>query len=209
VIILDKPGSPQSMILAGHVSPASGDPASLTIGTMNDVFGGKFTARINMNLREDKGWAYGAYTFMPGAKGQRPYIVYAPVQTDKTKESLAEIIREFSDFLGDRPASQEELDRVIKDNTRSLPGRFETANAVLGSLMSSARYGRDYDYVTTLKTQYEAMTTEALGESAAAVLAPDRLVWLIIGDREKIEAGVRELGIAEVEVWDQDGNPIE
>lgn len=209
VIILDKPGSPQSMILAGHISPPSGDPNNLTNETMNDVFGGKFTARINMNLREDKGWAYGAYTFIPGARGQRPYIVYAPVQTDKTSESLAELLREFSEYLGERPASQEELERVIKDNTRSLPGQFETSGAVLGSLMSNARYGRDYDYVTTLKGQYEAMTTDGIMASAHDVLAPDQLVWLIIGDREKIEAGVRALGIAEVEVWDKDGNPIE
>ncbi|NBP80213.1 insulinase family protein, partial [bacterium] len=99
VYLIDKPGAPQSLILAGHVAPPTGVDNNIDILTMNDVIGGSFTARVNMNLREDKGWAYGAYTFMEDARGQRPWLVYAPVQTDKTTDSIKELIREMDAFL--------------------------------------------------------------------------------------------------------------
>ena len=86
VMIVDKPGSPQSLILAAHIAPPTGAPNNIAIGAMNDIIGGGFMGRVNMNLREDKGWAYGAQTFSPGARGQRMWMVYAPVQTDRTAD---------------------------------------------------------------------------------------------------------------------------
>lgn len=200
VIIVDKPGSPQSLILAGHVAPPSNAENAIAINAMNDVLGGQFTARVNMNLREDKGWAYGAYTFLQGARGQRPYMVYAPVQTDRTKDSIAELVRELNAIKSDRPASDAEIQRSIYSNTRSLPGAFETADAVLGSLTSSARYGRDWNYPATLKDQYEALTRSDIEAAARDVVHPESLVWVVVGDREKIEGGIRELDLGPVEV---------
>ena len=89
VILIDKPDSPQSLILAGHTAPGLGTERDLAIDAMNDVLGGNFNARVNMNLREDKGWAYGAQTLLQSATGPRPFLVYAPVQTDRTGDSLA------------------------------------------------------------------------------------------------------------------------
>lgn len=200
VIIVDKPGSPQSLILAGHVAPPSNVDNNVAISAMNDVIGGQFSARVNMNLREEKGWAYGAYTFFQGARGQRPWMVYAPVQTDKTKESLAELIRELNDYKTSRPATADEIDRVILSNTRSLPGAFETADDVLGSLVSSARYGRDWDYPSTLTGKYQALDAAQISAAANDVIHPESLVWLIVGDREKIEAGIRALEIGPIEI---------
>ena len=200
VIIVDKPGSPQSLILAGHVAPPSNAPDAVAITGMNDIIGGQFSARINMNLREDKGWAYGAFTFMQGARGQRPWLVYAPVQTDKTKESLAEIVKELDAFKTTRPATKEEIGRMILNNTRSLPGSFETAGSVIGSLEASARYGRPWDYPATLTAKYEALDAATLKAAADEVIHPESLVWLIVGDRAKIEAGIRSLNLGPVEI---------
>ena len=198
VYLVDKPDAPQSLILAGHVAPPEGVENNIAIQTMNDALGGQFTARVNMNLREDKGWAYGAYTFLWGARGQRPWMVYAPVQTDRTVDSLRELMREFDDFLGDHPATEDELDRNVKNSVRSLPGQYETATAVLNTLMANNRYGRPDDYAMTLKGKYENLTTGQLHEAAAEVIKPNKLTWLVVGDLEEIEQPIREMGLGEV-----------
>ena len=154
VYIIDKPGSPQSLILAGHVAPPTGVQNSIAIEAMNDIIGGTFTARVNMNLREDKGWAYGARTLLRDARGQRMWLVYAPVQTDRTRDSLAELVREFEDYISNSPAREDELEKVVLNNVNSLPGRFETSGAVLGSMLTNQRFGRADDYVETLKGRY-------------------------------------------------------
>ncbi|MEZ5893906.1 MAG: pitrilysin family protein [Parvularculaceae bacterium] len=198
VILVDKPGSPQSLILAAHVAPSSSAPNDIAINAMNDIIGGQFTARVNMNLREDKGWAYGAFTFLQGAAGQRPFMVYAPVQTDKTKEALQELLKELKGYLGPKPATADELNRAVLNNVRSLPGSFETAASVLGSLTASARYGRPWNYPETLTDQYEALTIADIKAAAAEVIHPDSLVWVIVGDREQIEAGVASLNLGPI-----------
>lgn len=209
VIIVDKPGSPQSLILAGHLFPSSGDPAFQTQEMANDILGGEFTARVNMNLREDKGWAYGAQTITTGARGQRMWLVYAPVQTDKTKESVAELGKEFSEYLGDRPATAEELSIFVAKRINSLPGQFETANSVLNSLLSNNRYGRSNDYVPSLKGQFQSLDIDEIKAEAQAHIHPGSLTWLIVGDRAQIEDGIRELDLGPIEVWDADGNVLE
>ena len=200
VIIVDKPGSPQSLILAGHVAPPTGAPNNIALNAMNDILGGQFTARVNMNLREDKGWAYGAYTFFQDARGQRPYLVYAPVQTDKTKESVAELLKELNGYKTTRPATSQELKRAVDNNTRSLPGSFETSGDVLASLVSSNRFGRPWDYPATLKEQFESLTLQDIKAAAAEAVHPESLVWVIVGDRAKIEAGIASLNLGPIEV---------
>ncbi len=207
VIIVDKPGSPQSMILAGSLAPPTGVDNNIAIEAMNDILGGQFTARVNMNLREEKSWAYGAYTFMQGARGQRPWLVYAPVQTDKTADSMAELVREFEDYLGDRPATAEELAKVVANSTKALPGQFETGAAVLGSLRSNLRYGRPLDYASSLPGRYGALDLEDIGEAAAQVVNPDSLIWIVVGDRAEIEGAVRALDLGPVAIWTDDGDP--
>src|SRR5262249_41275610 len=141
VYLIDKPQAPQSIILASLAAPPTGDPADLAYEQMNDVLGGPFTARINMNLREDKHWSYGARSSFGRAKGPRLITVNAPVQTDKTKESMQEIEKELEGIIGDRPAKPEELDLVKRQSTLSLSGSWETNAAVLGSISQILRYG--------------------------------------------------------------------
>ena len=199
-VIIDRPGSPQSFILAGHVAPPTGVENNIAINAMNEVLGGNFVSRINLNLREDKGWSYGSQTLLVGAKGQRPFILFAPVQTDKTGASIGEAKREFADYLNDRPATAEELERVKLDNVRSLPGQFETSNAVMGSLLSSNRYGRPLNYPETLPEQYRSLSIGDVHSAASDVVRADQMIWLIIGDAEKIRAEVEAAGIGPVEV---------
>jgi len=200
VIIVDRPNSPQSLILAGLIGPEGTVENPEVYSAMNDAIGGSFSARVNMNLREDKGWSYGAQTLLWGARGQRPWIVYAPVQTDRTADSLAELLREFNEFTSTNPATPEELERSINNSTRSLPGQFETAAAVRGSLVSSQNYGRDWDYPASLTERYRSLDLDEVRAAAQEVVHPEQLVWLIVGDAAQIEESIRALDMGEIEV---------
>lgn len=209
VIIVDKPGSPQSLILAGHIAPPTGVPENIAISTMNDIIGGQFTARVNMNLREDKGWAYGAFTFMPEARGQRMWLVYAPVQTDRTGDSIKELLGEFDGYLSDEKATDSELDKSVKNNVNSLPGQFETGGAVLQSMLSNQRFDRDDDYVESLTGKYESLDLDEVHDAADNVIKANRLTWLVVGDREQIESELRALELGPLSIMDADGNLVE
>jgi zinc protease len=200
VYLVDKPGAEQSVIITGNLAPPKNNPAEIAIEAMNNILGGDFGARINMNLREDKHWAYGAWSFLPGAKGQRPFIVFAPVETGKTKESLVEVNKELRGFLADRPAKAEELVRVQTSQTLRLPGSRETIDQVMGSIEDLVEYGLPDDYYQTYAAKVKALTLGDIARSAATVVHPDKLVWVVVGDRSKIEAGIRELGLGEVRV---------
>ena len=161
-----------------------------------------------MNLREDKHWSYGARTRLGDAIGPRAFVVNAPVQTDKTKESLLEIQKELADILGSRPATQTELDQAKAEETLTLAGRWETNSAVLASLAQLVRYELPDDYWTTYAGQVRALTTADVDAAAKTIIDPRRAVWIVVGDRAKIEPGVREAGIGEVVVIDADGKPV-
>jgi zinc protease len=200
VYLMDRPGSQQTLILAGNIAPPKNNPAEISIVTMNNILGGDFGARINMNLREDKHWSYGAETLLMSARGQRPFLVYAPVQTDKTKESLAEVDKELRDILGGRPATTQELARVKNSETLRLPGSRETIGQVLDSIVNLVQYDLPDDYYQTFAGKVRALTLADINQAAAEVVQPAHLVWVVVGDRAKIEAGVRELGLGEVRI---------
>jgi zinc protease len=176
---------------------------------MNEVLGGSFSARINMNLREDKHWAYGAYSFFVDAEGQRPFIAFAPVQTDKTVASMKEIQRELSQIVGSRPPTEAERDRAVDKKTLTLPGRWETAGAVASSLSEMVRFGYPDDYWESYPVEMRAQTAETLTRAARDVLHPDRLTWVVVGDRAKIEAGIRAAGFGEIRLVDADGKLVD
>ena len=136
---MDRPGSEQSIIFAGHLAPQKANPDEIAIETMNNVLGGVFSSRMNMNLREDKHWAYGAGTIVWGARGQRPFFAYAPVQGDKTKEALAEIAKELKGIASDKPVTAEELLKAQNSQTLELPGSWETIGGVGRSIADLVR----------------------------------------------------------------------
>ena len=176
---------------------------------MNGVLGGAFSARVNMNLREDKSWAYGAYTFVLGGAGPRPFIGYAPVQTDKTAPSMQELRNEMVAITSTRPPEDDELARVMDENTLSLPGNWETAGAVAGSLSQMVRYGYDDDYWDKYAGRMRELELADVTAAADKYVRPDKLVWVVVGDRRKIEQEVRALEFGKVTFLDENGNEIE
>jgi len=209
VYLLDRPGSEQSMIVAGHVVPAKRDPADLAIDSLNALLGGSFTARLNMNLREGKHWSYGSYSQLLDAAAQRPWFAYAPVQTDKTAEAMAEIQRELAGLRGAAPPTAAELAKIQDKKTLTLPGRWQTNGAVLNDLSELVRFGLPDDHWDTFAARVRALALPDLEAQAARVLQPARLVWVVVGDRQKIEPGIRALGLGELHFLDPDGNPAE
>ena len=200
VYLVDRPGSEQSLILAGNAAPPKNNPEEIPITAMNDILGGDFGARINMNLREDKHWSYGAQTLLIGAVGQRPFLVYAPVQTDKTKESLEELSKELHGIRGDRPATADELTRVKKSETLRLPGSRETIGEVANSIEDLVQYSLPDNYYDTYASKMREVSLADVNKAAEGVVEPDHMVWVVVGDRAKIEAGVRGLGLGDVKV---------
>jgi predicted Zn-dependent peptidase len=208
VFLIDRPGSPQSMILAGSLAPSTMAKNNLQIQTMNGAFGGSFTSRLNMNLREDKHWAYGAFSFLQNAQGQRPFLLYAPVQTDKTAQSIAEILKEANGVIGGKPLTAAEIDKIKVGDVRSMPGSYQTTSAVMGALQGIVSYHRPDDYVQTLKARTEAQTDADVEAAAKQIIHPDQLTWVIVGDLSKIEAPIRALKLGELQVIDAEGKPV-
>jgi len=206
VYIMDRPDAIQSEIFAGFLIPPRSDPDDLAISTMNTVLGGNFTARVNMNLREDKRWSYGARTQIIATRGQRPFLVQAPVQSDKTTESVKELVSELRDIVGERPVTSAERDRVIRGRTLTLPGRWETNGAVLASIAEMEQFGLPDDHFDTLADRLGGITVEQLNAAARRVIQPEGVIWVIVGDKASIEEGLRGLNLGPVYEIDADGN---
>jgi zinc protease len=208
VYLIDRPGSLQSVIIAGQVAPPKANPKEVTIETMNGVLGGDFSSRVNMNLREDKHWSYGAYTFLRDARGQRPFVAYAPVQTDKTKEAVIELDKELRGIVKGRPVQPAELSRAQASLTLTLPGSWETMSALAATIGNIVTFGLDDRYYDTFADKVRAQTVESVTAVAGEVVHPDQLVWVVVGDRSKIEPGLRELKLGEIRFIDTDGKPV-
>jgi zinc protease len=208
VFILDKPDAPQSFVMAGHAAPSSADPDDIAIETMNTILGGEFVSRINMNLREDKHWSYGANSFLAGARGQRPFIILAPVQADKTKEAIAEIEQELEGILGQKPVTREEFENAKSTEVLQLPGQWETMASVESSLEKIVQYGLPDDHYQKFPTRVRQLTLDDVAKAAKKTVHPENVQWVVVGDRAKVEPKIRELGFAEIHVIDADGNII-
>ena len=208
VYIVDKPGAIQSVIITGVLAPPKANPDELAIESMNTILGGAFISRLNMNLRENKHWSYGAGSFVWPARAQRMFLAYAPVQTDKTKESMVEIGNELRAILKDRLITADELAMAKANLTQTLPGLWETNAAVSQSINEIIEFRLSPDYYSTYAGRIKTLAVNNLNEAAVKVVRPENLIWIIVGDREKIEKGIRELNIGEVQLIDADGNPV-
>nr|WP_299385391.1 pitrilysin family protein [Allomuricauda sp.] len=206
--LMNRPESQQSVIIAGHLTEKYGDLPEVAVGQMVSILGGDFTSRINMNLREDKHWAYGAGGFVLGSKEKRPFIVYAPVQTDKTAESVTELRKELSDFITTRPATQAELDKVKTNQVLKLPGQWETNSSVNGSIRNLLRYDLPDDYYQTYDESVRNLSLEELHQVSKQVVKPEAVNWFMVGDRAKIASKLDELGFDNIIEIDADGNPL-
>jgi predicted Zn-dependent peptidase len=196
IVVVDRPNSPQSFIAGGLITSASGhDEGIIDLVNANQALGGNFLARINMNLREDKGWSYGARGGPTVREGSVAYLVQAPVQADRTGDSLKELIREIGEFTTTNGVTDEELERIVNNEILQLPGQFETSASVLGGMQQLALFDRPQDYYEQLADRYRAQTTDSLDAAARAAIDINRFTWVVVGDRSVIDEQLADIGL--------------
>ncbi len=196
IVLIDRPNSPQSVIVAGRVLPISGGQQGLeALDLANEVLGDGFLSRLNLNLREDKGWSYGVRTDVRSPKGPRSLVLTAPVQADRTGDSIALILADMRAFPKAKGVNAAELARVTDGNIRGLPNQFETNDQVLGAVLANQLLGRPDDYQLSLPTRYRAIDATAIDAAAAQYLHADGLVFVVVGDRKVVEPQLKKLGL--------------
>ena len=208
IFLADKPSAPQSVIRAGHVTIPRHDADYYAFSLLNYVFGGQFTSRINMNLREDKGYSYGYMSSIEWAKGPSALLAGGSVQTEVTKEAIVETLNEVSDIRGQRPVTKEEFDDARNGILRGFASRFETNSQTLQQVASLTVFDLPLDYFSTYAAKIEAVTLDDVHRVATDRLDEDHLTVLVVGDREAIEPGLRDIGLPVVPV-DYEGRRIE
>ena len=209
VYLVDRPDSAQSIILVGTPQAPRIPAEDTRVSAFNALFGGNFTSRVNMNLREDKGWSYGARSIVSGGRGPRTFTIQAPVQTDQTKGALIELRKELTDIVGRKPPTAAEVDTVRTNTLLGLSSRWETADAVMGTLMDIHNFSLPADYWAKYPDAYRGVTPAEVEAMGKRLIPNQNHVWVIVGDRAKIEKGVRELNLGQVRVVDANGDLID
>ncbi|MBP1669527.1 MAG: peptidase, partial [Bacteroidetes bacterium] len=207
IYLIDKPEASQSVIFAGYLTAPYGQVSQIALDALNNILGGDFVSRLNMNLRENKHWSYGAGSVVLDAKAQRPYIAYVSVQMDKTMESIQEIEKEFSSIVSTKPVSDDEFNRVQRNMILQLPGRWETNRSVSGSLVEQVKFNLPDDCFKTYDARVRKLTTNELQQLSKQVVTADLINWFIVGDKAKILPDLLKLGYEITEV-DADGNVV-
>ncbi len=198
IYLVDKPGALHSVVIAGTVGPRATPDTEVALETMNNVFGGTFGARLNMNLREDKHWSYGAGSVLYAARAQRPFLAYASVQGDKTADSIAEIMKELQGMTATKPVTAEELEKVKQQQIFELPGAHETMNAVGNLLGDLLQLGLPLNFYDSYVQRVSKLTISDIQASAESLLQPENMIWMVVGDRTVVEQPLRDLGIGEI-----------
>lgn len=195
ILLFDRPKSPQSVIMAGKVLTAKGTDDLEVLRSANDIFGGNFLSRFNTNLRETKGWSYGVRSRISNDSDRLTWVAVAPVQADRTGDSIREFQSDLKAFLGDKGVTKEELQRTVNGNVRELPGSFETSTDVLGGLRQIVKFARPDNYYETLPKAYEAMTAAEIDAAARQSLSTGDLVYVIVGDAAVVKPQLDGLGL--------------
>ena len=205
--LVDKPGAVQSVIVAGHLGAPRNTPDYPALEVMNAILGGKFTSRINLNLREEKGYTYGARSLFMYRRFTGPFLAYAPVHTRFTRESLAELLKEIRGILGEKPVT----DAEVKDTKNYLilgyPKQFETIGKVAGKIGELAVYDLPADALERYVPEVDGISPAEVQSAAQKYLHPEKLLVVVVGDRAKIESGLRSLRLGEIGYLDPEGNP--
>ncbi|MEO8454424.1 MAG: pitrilysin family protein [Sphingomicrobium sp.] len=195
ILLINRPGAPQSNIVGAQLLPIDPRADIVPFDTANEVLGGTFLSRLNMDLRENKGWSYGVNGDESVLEHAVIYTVSAPVQADKTGDSLAEINQQIGDFLTTKGVTPDELKLTVANDINRLPGEFETSGAVLGAVMNIDVLGRPDNYYETLASKYRAQTTASLDQAARSALDPKGFVWIVAGDAAKLRPQLEKLGM--------------
>ena len=207
IYLVDRPNSAQSVVSIGHVGIDRGNPDYFPVVVMNSILGAGFTSRINMNLREDKGYTYGARSGFVFRRGAGPFSAGGDIQTAVTKEAIVELIKELNDIRGGRPVTQKELDYNKQSLIRRFPAGFETVGQISNQLSNLVVYGLPDTYFNDYISKVNAVTIADVDRVAKKYLDPSRMAIVIVGDRKVIEAGLKELGHP-ITILDTEGRPV-
>ena len=208
IFIVDRPGSAQSVVSVGQVGVDRSNPDYYALNVMNTILGGGFTSRINMNLREDKGYTYGARSGWSFRRGAGPFSAGGDIQTAYTKEAVAEFIKELNDIRGGRPVTQKELEYNKQSLIRRFPAGFETVGQMSQQLANLVVYDLPDSYINDYIAKVNAITVEDVNRVAKQYLDPAKMAIVIVGDRKVIEPGLKELGYG-ITILDTEGNALE
>ena len=207
IVIVDKPGAPQTALRAYGLGVAEGTADDEALEVMNYTLGGSFASRINMNLRERHGYTYGSGSGFIAYRDGGMFTAAGLVRTNVTAEAAKEMMGEIRHYI-QAPSTAEELSAARESSIRSLPGRFETSFAVTSAMRSLFVYNRPLDYYAKLPAKYEAVTVDDVARVAKTYLHPDQLIIITAGDRTKIEPALKASGLGPVEVRDINGNLV-
>jgi zinc protease len=204
VVIVDKPGSPQTQLRVASIGAPRSSPDFRPMQVMNLALGGLFSSRINMNLREQHGYTYGANSQFSFRRAAGPFQIASGVRTDVTAASVDEIFKEVRGMIA-RPVSAEELQKAKDSLANSLPGAFESSANAVGNFSNVFIYNLGLDYYTRYAEQVNAVTTEQTLAVSERYLVPGKMVVIAVGDRAKIEPELRKLELGAVEIRDAEG----
>jgi zinc protease len=207
IYLVDKPGAAQSSVSIGQVGIERSNPDYYAIQVMNAILGGGGSARLFMNLREDKGYTYGAYSRFTPRLGAGPFAASAEIQTGSTKESIVEFLKELNGIRGAIPVSQDELETNKQSLIRRFPAGFETVGAISGQLSNLVVYGLPDTYFNDYISKVNAVTIDDVNRVANKYLDPSKMAIVIVGDRKTVESGLKELGYS-MTILDTEGNPV-
>ncbi|HYD25476.1 MAG TPA: pitrilysin family protein [Croceibacterium sp.] len=196
LVVIDRPNSPQSVLLLARVLPLTGMQQGMEpLELANEVIGNGFLSRLNMDLREDKGWTYGIRSSLESVAGPRALTVFTPVQSDRTADSIRLILDDMRAFATAKGVDETELQRVTDGNIRGLPNSFQTNSQVLGALLANQQFGRPDNYQAMLPTIYRGIDAAAIDAAARQYLAPENLAIVVVGDRAQIDDQLASLGM--------------
>jgi predicted Zn-dependent peptidase len=205
IYLMDKPGSIQSVVIGGVLSNPYGKVNEVALDVMNAIIGGEFTSRINMNIREDKHWSYGASSFILSNEGQRPYLAFTSVQSDKTKETVQEIYKEFNQYISSKPATNEEVAKNQNNKLLQVPGSYETMDAVANDMIQIIKYNLKDDFKKQEIEKLKNLQVKDIQAVAKETIKLEQFTWVIVGDKAKVEGPLKEIGYT-IKYIDADGN---
>ena len=208
IYLADKPGAPQSVIRSGYLTVPRHHPDYLALNLLNYILGGQFSARLNMNLRQDKGYSYGYMSGIEWLTVPSALAAGGSVQTEVTKESVAETIKEFEDIRGARPVTQEEFDDAVNGILQGLPNQFETHGQVLSQLVRLVAFDLPYDYFTHYASEVSKLTLDDIHRVAESHIKSGALKIVVAGDAGSVGSALRELGYPVVPI-DYEGAVLE
>jgi zinc protease len=204
VVIVDKPTSPQTMVLLAQQGIMRSDPDFEKLDVMNQILGGLFSSRLNLNLREKHGFSYGAFSAVVQRRGVAPIYAGASVRSDATGRSVEESLKEIQSMLA-QEVSADELELAKESIARSLPALFETSESTVATIGSLYLFDLPPDYYQGLPSRLDAMTAAEVYEATKRRLKPEDMLVVAVGDRKSIEPQLQKLNLGAITHRTPDG----